>query len=467
MPRSDAAVRVRTRLLLMYHLTPQVHVPDDRLRPLSEALGLGRFTAHVEAAGLLLPRLVLHERVREITLPPNAARVDGADITLAVTPRQDPLLFVDVEVPDEAGDSDTIAETLYATWQDRSAIRVGGVPLTAWLDERLRAYGLTDRTADRPPLAFGRNVHQSVFPGAALAGRLLAAHVPGDAVGQDVVTIVLRGTLDSGTGATLGIRRPETLNNAGQTMVAHGRGVSLIVGYAPPVENAFGLAAAGILTAVAAVHRIRRQAFAALELDRAAAVETTDDARALVAQLSHRLNDLQLDLSFSVEVYADTILVPELLVESFHASLRDVSSLADALANTSRIVERVNAVLATRRVGLETAAQQYAEDRDRVLAAVIAAGSLLALPPALLLAYFGVNSSDVDPSRSILDFQHYGVAYAIAWSPFLLLILVGLLARRRISLRLPAPDAATSERRTRRFRRSLRSWPGRSRRPGR
>ncbi|MET9359056.1 hypothetical protein ABZY14_40065 [Streptomyces sp. NPDC006617] len=289
----------------------------------------------------------------------------------------------------------------------------------------------------------------------------MAEHVPGDAVGQGVVTIVLRGTLDSGTGATLGIRRPATLNNAGQTMVAHGRGVSLIVGYAPPVENAFGLAAAGILTAVAAVHRIRRQAFEALELDRASAVETTDDARALVAQLSHRLNDLQLDLSFSVEVYADTILIPELLVESFHASLRDVSSLADALANTSRIVERVNAVLATRRVGLETASQQYAEDRDRVLAAVIAVGSLIALPPALLLAYFGVNSSDVDPSRSILDLHHHGVAYAIAWLPFLLLIAVGLLARRRISLRLPAPDDATSGRRTRRSRR------GRSRRPGR
>ncbi|MET9359057.1 hypothetical protein ABZY14_40070 [Streptomyces sp. NPDC006617] len=111
MPRSDAWVRVRTRLLLMYNLTPQVHVPDDRLRPLSEAFGLGRFTAHVEAAGLLLPRLVLHEHVLEITLPPNAARVDGADLTLAVTPRQDPLLFVDVEFPDDAGDSDAIAET--------------------------------------------------------------------------------------------------------------------------------------------------------------------------------------------------------------------------------------------------------------------------------------------------------------------------------------------------------------------
>ncbi|MEU5142157.1 hypothetical protein [Streptomyces sp. NPDC021139] len=434
----------------MYNLTPQVQVPDEMLRPLSQALGLGRFTAHVEAAELLLPRLVLHERVVEITLPSSAVRVDGAAITLAVTPRRDPLLFLDIEIADDADGSDAIAETLYATWQNRSAIRVEGVPLTEWLDGRLRAYGIPDRPADGPPLEFGRNVHQSVFPGAALARRLLAEHVPGDAVGQDVVTIVLRGTLDSGTGATLGIRRPETLNNAGQTMVAHGRGVSLIVGYAPPVENAFGLAAAGILTAVAAVHRIRRQAFEALELDRAAAVETTDDVRALVAQLARRLNDLQLDLSFSVEVYADTILIPELLVESFHSSLRDVSSLADALANTSRIVERVNAVLATRRVDLETASQQYAEDRDRVLAAVIAVGSLIALPPALLLAYFGVNSSDVDPNRSILDVRHYGVAYAMAWLPFLLLIAVGLVARRRISLRLSAPDATPPERGARR-----------------
>ncbi|MGX1219478.1 hypothetical protein RKD42_000737 [Streptomyces ambofaciens] len=461
MPRSDAAARTRTRLLLMYNLTPQVQVPDEMLRPLSEALGLGRFTAHVEAAELLLPRLVLHERVVEITLPSSAVRVDGAAITLAVTPRRDPLLFLDIEIADDADGSDAIAETLYATWQNRSATRVEGVPLTEWLDGRLRAHGIPDRPADGPPLAFGRNVHQSVFPGTALARRLLAEHVPGDAVGQDVVTIVLRGTLDSGTGATLGIRRPETLNNAGQTMVAHGRGVSLIVGYAPPVENAFGLAAAGILTAVAAVHRVRRQAFEALELDRAAAVETTDDVRTLVAQLSRRLNDLQLDLSFSVEVYADTILIPELLVESFHSSLRDVSSLADALANTSRIVERVNAVLATRRVDLETASQQYAEDRDRVLAAVIAVGSLIALPPALLLAYFGVNSSDVDPDRSILDVRHYGVAYAMAWLPFLLLIAVGLVARRRISLRLSAPDATTAERRARRAR------PGRSRRRGR
>jgi hypothetical protein len=135
------------------------------------------------------------------------------------------------------------------------------------------------------------------------------------------------------------------------------------------------------------------------------------------------------------------------------------------LANTSRIVERVDAVLATRRVDLETASQQYAERRDRVMTAAIAVGSLIALPPALLLAFFGVNSSDVDPNRSILDVHDYGVAYVIAWLPFLLLIAAGLVARHRTSLRLSAPDTATpapdpdpDRHRTRR------SWLGRSRR---
>jgi hypothetical protein len=291
---------------------------------------------------------------------------------------------------------------------------------------------------------FGRNVHQSVFPGASLTRLLLADHSDATTVSPDVVTIVLRGTLDGHSGASLGIRRPETLNNPGQTMVAHGRGVSLIVGWSPPVENAFALAAAGILNAVAAVHRIRQQAFEALSLDQEAVIRSARDARLHVEQLSRRLNDLQLDLSFSVEAYADTILMPELLIESFHSSLRSVSALADGLDNTSRIVQRVESVLAARRVVLETASQQYHERRDKVIAAVIAAGSILALPPALLLAFFGVNSNDVNPKLSILDIHRYGLAYLLAWLPFLILVTIGAIARHRI--RMDRPGRQTQRR---------------------
>jgi len=460
--QSDAALRERTRLLLMYNLTPRIPVPGSALRPLTGALEFGRFVAHVEAAGRLLPRAVLHERMSGFELGAPTVPIRSAGVVLAVTPRWDPLLFVDLEVDDTTPDD--IADLLYTTWQDRAAMRVGEALLMDWLRERLVERGLaercpnercpnehrpnedgptghspTDSPHDRSPtaprgLAFGRNVHQSVFPGRALARRLLADHLAAEVIGPDVVTIVLRGTLDGKAGAGLGIRRPQLLNNPGQTMVAHGRGVSLVVGWTPAVENAFGLAAIGILNAVAAVHRIRGQAFEALELDQATEVDTVQDVRDLIAQLARRLGDMQLDLSFSIEAYADSILIPELLVESFHSSLRSISALAEGLENTSRIVERVDAVLATRRADLETATQAYIEKRGKVVAAVVAVGSVLALPPALLLAFFGVNSNDVDPRRSILDLHRYGVAYGLAWLPFLALAAVAVIARRRISL---------------------------------
>lgn len=428
MPESDAVLREHTRLLLMYNLTPRISVPDSALRPLTRALEFGRFVAHVEAAGRLLPRVVLHEKASGLELGAGAAPVRSAAVVLAVTPRWDPLLLVDVEIGD--ADPDGIAHLLYATWQQRAAMRVDDTALEDWLGDRLAERGF----AAPGGLAFGRNVHQSVFPGRVLARRLLADHLAADEIGPDVVTIVLRGTLDGKAGAGLGIRRPQVLNNPGQTMVAHGRGVSLIVGWTPAVENAFGLAAIGILNAVAAVHRIRGQAFEALELDQATDVGTVQDVRDLIAELARRLGDMQLDLSFSIEAYADSILIPELLVESFHSSLRGVSALSEGLENTSRIVERVDAVLATRRADLETATQTYIEKRDKVVAAVVAVGSVLALPPALLLAFFGVNSNDVDPRRSILDLHRYGVAYALAWLPFLALAAVAAIARRRISL---------------------------------
>lgn len=431
MAQSDAAERGRTRLVLMYNLTPRIPVPDSVLRSLTGALDFGRFAAHVEAAGRLLPRVVVREEVSGLELGAGTGAIRSAAVMLAVTPRWDPLLLVDVETGDDATPAD-IADLLFTSWQHRADLRVGEALLTDWLGQRLAERGLAAPGA----LAFGRNVHQSVFPGRDLARRLLADHAAEGAVGPDVVTIVLRGTLDGHAGSGLGIRRPQTLNNPGQTMVAHGRGVSLIAGWTPAVENAFALAALGILNAVAAVHRIRGQAFEALDLDQSTDIGTVQDVRDLITELARRLGDMQLDLSFSIEAYADSILIPELLVESFHSSLRATSALAEGLENTSRIVERVDAVLATRRADLETATQAFEQRRAKVVEAVIAVGTVLALPPALLLSFFGVNSTDVDPRYSILDLHRYGAAWALAWLPFLVLAAVGLVARRRISLRV-------------------------------
>jgi hypothetical protein len=55
-----------------------------------------------------------------------------------------------------------------------------------------------------------------------------------------------------------------------------------------------------------------------------------------------------------------------------------------------------------------------------------------------------VSGSDVDERRSILDLGEYGTAYAPAWLPFVVLVVIGYILLRRVSgrsgFRLSPPD---------------------------
>ena len=439
MPLPDTASRAATRVLAIYNLAGQVRVRPGLLHPLTGSFNLGRFARHVEAAGRLLPQVAALERIDpalfHIPAERPGARVRRVAACLATTPRHDGLLLLDVEF-DAEPTTDDVADYLYATWRERARIRVGDVALLDWLSARLG--GIV--TEPSGPLAFGQNVHQCVFAGGRLARRLLRNNKAATPASPDVVGIVFRGTVAAKRGTDLDIRRPAALNNRGQTMVAHGRGVSLIAGWAEPVENAFGVAAAGLVNAAGVVRRIRLQSLEALEFNESAADTSASQVRGLITSLSERLNELQLDLSFGVEAYADATLMPELLVENYHSSLRSVAALPESLANTSRIVGRVAAVIESRHTMLGAAAQEYTERRDKIFATVVAIGSLLALPPALLLAYFGVNSSNVDPHRSIFDMGHYGLAYLAAWTPFIALVALAAIMRRRVPRNRLPPD---------------------------
>jgi hypothetical protein len=106
--------------------------------------------------------------------------------------------------------------------------------------------------------------------------------------------------------------------------------------------------------------------------------------------------------------------------------------LTDALGNTSRMLERLQSVISARVSALTAAAQEQEEQRHRVISSVIAVGSLIALPPTLLLAFFGVNAPEVDQNASIFDLGRYWPAYALAWLPFLALVTAGFLPLRRL-----------------------------------
>lgn len=436
MPLADTGTRAATRVLAIYSLGGRLRIPADSTRSLAGHFELGRFAHHVEATASLLPRATawagLDPGQFRLASGPFGVRLGRVGAAVAITPRRDGLLFLDIELAGQPTAAE-VAEFLYVTWRRRSELRVGDSPLLGWLAGR---FGQV-RTDGGRPLTFGQNLHQCVFAGGRLARGLLRRNRKGGMSSPDVVAVVFRGTMSVKRGTDLGIRRPVALNNPGETMVAHGRGVSLMAGWAEPVENAFGIAATGLVNAAGVVTRVRLQAFEALRVNEASAARTAPEIRALIADLSGRLDQLRLDLSFGIEAYADVVLIPELLVESYHSSLRRVAALAESTANTSRIVDRVAAVIDARHAMLSASVQAYTERRDRIFAGAIAIGSLLALPPTLLLAYFGTNSTDVNQHVSIFDVRHYGVAYLVAWLPFLALVGGAAVMRRRIQPRAP------------------------------
>jgi len=421
---SDLGWAGRTRVCCLYDLTPRLGLRP--IRELVNAYDFGRFEGHLNASARLLPRIAHTATLDGAQV---GLRLDGDDpsglideltLHVLVSSRHDAVLLLDVTMPEHASVHDVVL-LLAATCFERHAMTVDDEPITGWLADEL---GLTEQPR------FGRNVHQCVFPGWRLRDEIMGE---GDVALTPAVTdIVYRGTVAADRGAKLGTRVPEALVTPGESLVAHGRGVSLIAGWARPVQNILTLTAANIVSALGVLHRSRDLAFDALTLSQDSPPQSTDEARSLVARLSNSLNELQLDLSFGVEACTDGVLVPEMVVDSYRESLRQATGLPDALANTSRMVERLSAVISAREAILEAAVQDEQNRKSNIFNVVLAIGSLIALPPSLLLAFFGVSSPDVDPSRSITDLGRYWGAYALAWLPFAALLLVGFILRRRI-----------------------------------
>ena len=330
MPLADTGVRAGTRVLAIYNLGGRLRVQPALRHSLSDIFKMGRFAHHIEAAASLLPDtsglLSIEPAQFHLATEPLRVRLGRIDAAIAINSRFDGLLILDFEMADDPA-ADDVADFIYATWRWRFTMRVDEIPLLDWLTARLGHV----MTEDGRPLAFGQNVHQCVFAGGRLARRLLRRNRRSDQVSPDIVTIVFRGTVAARRGSHLDIRRPPALNNPGETMVAHGRGVSLITGWKEPVENAFGIAAAGLVNAGGVVSRIRRQSLEALRKNEDSAARSPADVRKLIADLSDLLNQLRLDLSFGIEAYANVVLIPELLVESYHSSLRQVADLVRQL----------------------------------------------------------------------------------------------------------------------------------------
>jgi hypothetical protein len=436
----DSATRELTRAVLLFSL-------DGRARPRTTASGnlvdrldFGRFEPHLRSSEAVLPVPVLTTRIAPEDLRPphgdHGLTLASAELLVLATPRGDVTLAVDCGFAAETA-PDALASWLADTCFDRARIRLGDRPLLDVVNERL---------ALPRPLTYGQNVHQLVFPGGRLLRDLLSAEGADTARRPALLNeIVYRGRMPLSDTADLDDAMPPNLRNHGVTLSAHGRGVSVQAGWAPHVENGLALVAVGMISALAVLQRTRLAAFETMRAnERAPMSDSPYEVRSLISRLSAGVNELQLDLAFGVEAYVDSLLIPEMLMEAFQSSLRDTLGIRDSLENSARMVERLTSVISARSAALDAELAERDDRRDRTVSALVAAATLIALPPTLLLAFFGINGTDVHADRSILDLGTYGPAYALAWLPFVVLAVIGYVLLRRVSRRsgslLSPPD---------------------------
>jgi hypothetical protein len=368
-----------------------------------------------------------------IELPEDRQDLGPVRVLLMVTPRGDAALVLDAEM---TGDPDIkdVARVLDVTCLKREQLRINETSIIDWLRAQAENSGL----ALSPGLSLGPNVHQCVFPGGALLEAIRD--------GQTYWRLIYRAPAPSEPPEQPQLFKPADLNYRGGIEVGHGRGVSVIAGFAGFAENTYTLTAITLITGLGVLHRSRSKLFEVMRQASGPAAASTADARTEISRLAAQLSDLQLDLEFGVEPYLDGVLIPEALVDAFQQSLCQALGIRAGLEHSSRMLERLEAVIRARQAALESAMQEQAERRDKLFSILLAVGTLLAVPPALLLTFFTLPP---DNRWNLVNPGIHWVAYLIAWAPFILLILSGWFFRHRIRARSVQLDVFEGKRSSR------------------
>jgi len=246
--------------------------------------------------------------------------------------------------------------------------------------------------------------------------------------------LIYRSNLDYRKEYSL-IRYPAELNRRPGWLAAVGPYVSVICGHSDFIENAIFLSAVQAVAAAAQLRAIRHAANADVRLfrDLEAAGGTTRGRRRTLERIADQLGDLELELSYSVEAVADLgLLVPSLRVESFHDALYESMGLANKAVTAGRMLQRLGSAISAELTAIESI-ERRADDNRRVRYAVaVGFVSAVAIPASLILAYLGINASQVNPNRSMFSHQYLGMYLTVASVIVLgVLLSVGLYIQQR------------------------------------
>lgn len=202
------------------------------------------------------------------------------------------------------------------------------------------------------------------------------------------------------------ISYPGELNRRPNTTAAVGPYVSVLCGQQDYVENATLVSAAQAVASSVRLREIRNALYHDLRQFRAVerAAGDTRSRRRTLEQITDDLTRLELDLSVSVEAPADLgVLVPSLRVVEYHTQVYSSIGIRKLAKTVSRMLRRLEATGRAELTSVESIERRA--DEDRRLRWTIAVGfvSVVAIPVSLILAFFGINATQVDENRSMFD----------------------------------------------------------------
>ena len=231
------------------------------------------------------------------------------------------------------------------------------------------------------------------------------------------------------------IRFPAELNRRPGWVAAVGPYVSVVLGHSDFIQNAIFSSAVQGVGAAAQLRAIRQAAYGDVRLFRnqEAAGGTTRNRRQTLERIADQLGDLELELSYSVEASADFgLLVPSLRAEGFHDALYASMGLADRAVRTARMLQRLGSAITAELTAIESIERRADENRRVRYAVAVGFVSAVAVPASLVLAFLGVNASQVNTRWSMFS-HHYLPMYLIVAGLIILAVVLsaGLWAQQR------------------------------------
>ncbi len=213
------------------------------------------------------------------------------------------------------------------------------------------------------------------------------------------------------------IRYPAELNRRPGWLAAVGPYVSVVCGHPDFIANSIFVSAVQAVAAAAQLRAIRHAAHADVRQFRTfeAADGSTQARRRTLETIADQLGDLELELSYSVEATADLgLLVPSLRAESFHNALYESMGLAARAATAGRMLQRLSAAIHAELTAIESIERRFDDNRRVRYAVAVGFVSAVAVPASLILAYLGINASQVDPNLSMFSHRYVGMYLIVA-----------------------------------------------------